>query len=151
LMVTPKLPDEKTDLLNYTDEDNADYILQFIRELPDGDLVPTRSVWFNRINLHIARQLVFDPSGNILTDARYSDWRNYDGVPFPKTIDVERPQDEYGVVLTVVKMDINHGVTNDKFALQQPEGSQLQKLGEPAPPGPPAAPSGEPKGKKKKP
>ncbi|HUO32083.1 MAG TPA: hypothetical protein VMU80_22885 [Bryobacteraceae bacterium] len=151
LMVTPKQPDEKTDLLNYTDEDNADYILQFIRERPDGDLVPTRSVWFNRINLHIARELVFDPAGNILTDARYSDWRNYDGAAFPKTIDVERPQDEYGVVLTIVKMEINRGVSNDKFVLEQPEGTQLQRLGEPAPPGPPPAPPAKAKGKKKKP
>ena len=26
--------------------------------------------------------------------------RTYDGVPFPKTIDINRPQDEYAVVLT---------------------------------------------------
>src|ERR1017187_5187196 len=117
---------------------------------PDGQIVPTRSVWFNRINLHIARQLVFDPAGNILTDARYSDWQNYDGLPFPKTIDITRPQDEYAVVLTVVKMDINRGVADDKFVLEQPEGTQLQVLGQPAPTPPPAPPP-VPKGKKKKP
>src|ERR1039458_7286096 len=110
----------------------------------------TRSVWFNRINLHIARQLVFDPAGNILTDARYSDWQNYDGLPFPKTIDITRPQDEYAVVLTVVKMEINRGVADDKFVLEQPEGTQLQVLGQPAPTPPPAPPP-VPKGKKKKP
>lgn len=142
LLVAPKPPDEKSDLVNFTDEDNADYILTFIRVLPDGDLAPTRSIWFNRLDLHIARQLVFDAAGNIMTDARYGDWRNYDGVPFPKTIDIERPEDEYGVVLTVVKMDINQGVSNDKFALEQPEGTQLQVLGQPVP-APPAPAKGK--------
>jgi len=110
--------------------------------------VPSRSIWFNRINLHMARQLVFDPAGNILTDARYSDWQNYDSVPFPKTIDITRPQDEYAVVLTLVKVEINRGVSDDKFVLVQPEGTVLQVLGQPAPaqaPPPPPA-----KGKKKK-
>src|ERR1017187_896874 len=59
-----------------------------------------------------------------------SDWQNYDGLPFPKTIDITRPQDEYAVVLTVVKMEINRGVADDKFVLEQPEGTQLQVLGQ---------------------
>ena len=150
LLVAPMQPDEKTELVNLTDEDNAVYILHCVRVQPDGQIVPTRSVWFSRINLHIARQLVFDPAGNILTDARYSDWQNYDGLPFPKTIDITRPQDEYAVVLTVVKMEINRGVADDKFVLEQPEGTQLQVLGQPAPTPPPAPPP-VPKGKKKKP
>ena len=96
---------------------------------PDGEILPTRSIWFSRINLHMARQLVYDPAGNILTDARYSDWQNYDGVPFPKTIDIDRPQDEYAVVLTVVKMEINRGVSDDKFVLEQPEGTRASGAG----------------------
>jgi outer membrane lipoprotein-sorting protein len=150
LLVAPMKPGEKAELMNFTDEDNAVYILHFVRVQPDGEILPTRSVWFNRLNLHLARQLVYDPAGNILTDARYSDWQNYDGTPFPKTIDIDRPQDEYAVVLTVVKMEINRGVSNDKFVLEQPEGTQLQVLGQPAPT-PPPAPAPPAKGKKKKP
>jgi len=148
LMVKPLEPGEKSELMNYTDEDNAAYILHFARVNPDGELSPSRSIWFNRINLHLARQLVFDAAGNILTDARYSDWQNYDGIPFPKTIDITRPQDEYAVVLTVVKIEINRGIADDKFVLQQPEGSVLQVLGQPAPAAPTPPPSA--KGKKKK-
>jgi outer membrane lipoprotein-sorting protein len=150
LMVAPMQPDEKAELVNFTDEDNAAYILHLVRVLPDGEIAPTRSIWFSRINLHLARQLVYDPAGNILTDARYGDWHDYDGVSFPKTIDITRPQDEYAVVLTVVKMEINRGVSDDKFVLEQPEGTQLQVLGEAAP-APPAAPPPPAKGKKKKP
>ena len=150
LLVSPMQPDEKAELVNLTDEDNAVYILHFIRLGPGGEILPSRSVWFSRINLRVARQIVYDPAGNILTDARYSDWQNYDGLSFPKIVDITRPQDEYAVVLTVVKMEINRGVSNDKFVLEQPEGTQLQVLGQPAPT-PPPAPAPPAKGKKKKP
>jgi outer membrane lipoprotein-sorting protein len=149
LLVAPMQTGEKAELVNLTDEDNAVYILHFIRVGPDGEILPARSIWFSRINLHIARQLVYDPAGNILTDARYGDWHDYDGVPFPKTIDITRPQDEYAVVLTVVKMEINRGVSDEKFVLEQPEGTLLQVLGQPAP-APPPAPPPPAKGKKKK-
>jgi len=149
LMVPPIQPDEKPDFMNFTDEDNAAYILHFMHILPGGEIIPRRSIWFNRLDLHLARQLVFDPAGNILTDARYSDWQAYTGVSFPKQIDIARPQDEYAVVMTVVKMEINRGVSDDKFVLEQPEGSQLQVLGQKPAPAPPAPPP-PPKGKKKK-
>jgi hypothetical protein len=80
----------------------------------------------------LARQLILDDVGNILTDARYSEWRSYDNVRFPKHIEINRPRDEYGVVIDVVKMDINKGVSDDKFVLNQPEGSIRQVVGEPA-------------------
>jgi outer membrane lipoprotein-sorting protein len=150
LLVAPMQPGEKAELVNLTDEDNAVYVLHFVRVQPDGEIQPLRSIWFSRINLHIARQLVYDPAGNILTDARYSDWHDYDGVPFPKVVDIDRPQDDYAVVLSVVKMEINRGVADDKFVLEQPEGTLLQVLGQPAPT-PPAAPPPPAKGKKKKP
>ena len=53
--------------------------------------------------------------------------------PFPKHIEINRPRDEYGVVLDVVKMDINKGVADDQFVLDQPEGTTLQVAGRPAP------------------
>jgi hypothetical protein len=81
------------------------------------------------VDLRLARQILLDKAGNILTDARYSEWRQFDDFPFPKHIEINRPQDEYGVVLDVVKMDINKGVPDDKFVLNQPPGSTLRTLG----------------------
>lgn len=113
---------------NHTDEDNAVYILHIIRNLK-GKLQLARNLWFDRLNLDLVRQEIFDAKGDILTDARYADWNTYDGVRFPKRVDVNRPQDEYGVVMTVVKMDINKPITNDKFALERPAGVQVTMLG----------------------
>jgi hypothetical protein len=141
---------EKVLLMNLTDEDNAFYILPVVHENGNGQLVLSRSIWFNRYNLTIARQFIFDPSGNILTDARYSEWKPYDNVPFPKHIEINRPRDEYAVVIDIVKMDINKGVTDEKFTLAQPEGTTLQVVGQ-TPPATqtPAAPATKGRVKKK--
>ncbi len=134
LLVQPLAPAERSILENFTDEDNAFYILHVVHEAGGGQLELGRTVWFSRLDLRLARQITLDPAGNILTDARYSKWERFDGVPFPKHIEINRPRDEYAVVLDVVKMDINKGVSDDKFVLNQPEGTTLQTVGQaPAP------------------
>ena len=142
LLVRPVAPGDKLMFENFTDEDNAFYLLHTIREGPQGQLQLLRSIWFSRLDLLIARQLIFDDAGNILTDARYAQWRAYDNISFPKHIEINRPRDEYAVVIDIVKMDINHGVSDDKFVLEQPEGTTLQILGQPpsSPAKPPASP-----------
>jgi hypothetical protein len=129
ILVRPFPPEDKALLENFTDEDNAYYILHEVEETGPGGLELLRDVWFSRVDLRLARQIILDKAGNILTDARYSEWRQFDDVPFPKHIEINRPQDEYGVVLDVVKMEINKGVTDDKFMLNQPPGSTLRTLG----------------------
>ncbi|MFY9728751.1 MAG: hypothetical protein WAJ87_24845 [Bryobacteraceae bacterium] len=138
LLVRPV--DQAVDLValeNFTDEAVANYILLVFHE-EKGALQLRRSIWFNRVNLEIVRQLIFDVAGNILTDARYSEWHAYDKVPFPKHVEINRPQDEYGVVIDIVKMELNKGVTDDKFVLEQPAGTKLRVLGQV-----PAAPAGQ--------
>ena len=131
--------DPKTDkvmLENFTDEDNAYYIVHEVRELADGSLQLRRTIWFSRLDLTIARQMIFDEAGNLLTDARYSQWHPYDNVPFPKHIEINRPRDEYAMVLDLVKMEINKGIADDQFVLDQPEGTTLQTVGPPPVKGP---------------
>jgi len=128
---------DKVLLENLTDEDGAFYILHAVHE-ENGALRLERTIWFSRVNLEIARQMIFDAAGNILTDARYSGWKTYEKVAFPKHVEINRPQDEYGVVIDIVKMEINKGVTDDKFVLEQPPGTTLRVLGQP-----PAAPAGQ--------
>ena len=133
IIVRPVDPDaDKLLLENLTDEDDASYIIHIVREPSPGQLRLVRAVWFSRIDLSLSRQIIYDNDGNILTDARYSDWRVYDNVRFPKHIEINRPRDEYGVVIDIVKMDINKGVSDDKFVLNQPEGSVRQVVGEAA-------------------
>jgi hypothetical protein len=138
LMVRPVADADRVLMENFTDEEDAFYILNEVQDNGGGQLLLKRAIWFSRLNLSIARQLIFDDAGNILSDTRYDQWRYFDSAPFAKHIEINRPQDEYGVVVDVVKMDINKGVTNDKFVLNQPEGSTLQLVGQAPPPAPPA-------------
>lgn len=136
LLVQPLAPGERTILENYTDEENAFYILHVVHEASGGQLELMRTVWFSRLDLRLARQIILDPMGNILTDARYSKWGQFENIPFPRHVEINRPRDEYAVVLDVVKMDINKGVSDDKFVLNQPEGTKLQTVGESTAPTP---------------
>jgi len=139
ILVRPIRAGDKLLLENFTDEDDAFYIVHIVREPEPGKLILRRTIWFSRTDLQLARQLILDDAGNILTDARYSQWKAFDNVPFPKHIEINRPHDEYGVVIDVVKMDINKGVSDDKFILDQPPGTTLQDLAHPA--GTPAPPA----------
>ena len=140
MIVRPIDPSDKLMLENFTDEDNAYYILHVVREPRPGEIHLVRTIWFDRTDLQLARQIILDDQGNITADARYFQWKPYDNVPFPKHIDINRPKDEYGVVVDIVKMDINKGVSDDKFVLEQPAGTTLQDLTHPAgtPTDPPA-------------
>jgi outer membrane lipoprotein-sorting protein len=132
---------EKLMMENFTDEDNAFYILHTVHENGNGQLQLDRTIWFNRTDLRLARQLIFDTDGNILTDARYSGWKAWDNVPFPKHIEINRPRDEYAVVIDIVKMDINKGLSAEKFLLDQPEGTTMQVVGQTPANSPGSAPS----------
>jgi outer membrane lipoprotein-sorting protein len=130
MLIQPPDPSAETAFRSdLVDEDNALYIYQIFRKAPNGDPIPVRWVWFDRIDLNIVRQTVFDESGTIVSDTRYSKWQQYNGVLFPSHIDINRPRDEYGVVLDLIDMQMNVNLTDDKFVLNQPEGSQLKVIG----------------------
>lgn len=120
---------ERVLMENLTDEDYFYYILHLIRE-DKGKLLLSRTIWFSRLDLRMARQLIYDSAGNIVTDARYSQWHAFDNVAFPKHIEIHRPREEYGATIDIVKMDINKGVSDDKFVLPQPEGTILKVIGQ---------------------
>ena len=111
-----------------TDEDNALYRLQFDHKARDGSPVPGREIWFDREDLTIVRQKIYDPDGHIVSDTSYSEWRVFNGVSFPAHIDINRPIDGYGVAIEIQKMDMNKEITDAQLVLTQPEGSKLQEI-----------------------
>jgi outer membrane lipoprotein-sorting protein len=119
---------DKALMENLTDEEYFYYILHLIHE-DHGRLVLSRTIWFNRQNLRLARQIIYDSAGDIVNDARYSEWHVFENVAFPKHIEIHLPRVEYGATIDLVKMDINKGVSDDKFVLTQPEGTALKEIG----------------------
>lgn len=107
----------------------SDYRLQVIRRAPNGNWYLERRLYFDRENLRIYRQRFFDPQGNMTTDASYSDYQDFNGIPFPTHIDIVRPLEEYTIGLHILKLTLNEDLKPEQFDLQQPPGAQVTVLG----------------------
>lgn len=88
----------------------------------------SRKIVFNRQSLLPDRQLIYDQAGNLVTDAKYSEYKDYNGVSFPSKIEIKRPQEEYDITLNVVKLDMNKPLGDNTFVLDQPPGVQVIHL-----------------------
>lgn len=129
MLIRPPEPGERPFLVDQTDEENTLYILWLVRETANGEIKASRSIWFDRLDLAIVRQIVYDGGGEIISDTRYAKWQTYNGVLFPAHIDINRLKDGYGVVMDITEMQMNTPLTNDKFVLNKPEGAQVQVIG----------------------
>lgn len=123
------LSTERIHIEDDTDVDHAWYILQFTRKGPDDTDLPDRSVWFDRQDLRAVRQRIFDNDGLIVSDTKYDKWQVYGDVLFPAHIDASFKKDGYGVTINTSAVKMNSAPGDDKFILNQPEGSTLKVLG----------------------
>lgn len=111
--------------------EQADYVIVVIRKGEHGWFL-SRKIVFGRTDLLPHRQYIYDENGNLTTQSRYEGYEDHDGVNFPSQTEIWRPQEEYDITLTVVKLDINKPLTDDKFVLEQPPGAEVVRLGAPA-------------------
>lgn len=95
----------------------------------------SRRIEFSRADLLPNRQRIYDQQGNVVTDAHYHDYKDYSGIKFPTTIEIERPREDYDITLTVLKLDINRTLSDEQFALEQPPGAEVVHLDHPSPSG----------------
>lgn len=109
----------------------ADYIIDVMRT-ENGEAWLSRKIFFSRVDLLPHRQLILDERGNVVTDARYSNYKDYNAVLFPSVIEIIRPQEEYDITLRMVKLEINLPLDNNKFVLEKPPGAQEIHLDQPA-------------------
>jgi outer membrane lipoprotein-sorting protein len=107
--------------------EQADYEILVIHEGEHGWYV-SRKIVFSRTDLLPHRQIVNDENGNQITDVRYGVYKEYSGVSFPSQIEIKRPQEEYDITLSMVKLDLNTPLTNDKFILEKPPGAEVVHL-----------------------
>lgn len=108
-------------------EDYPDYVVDVIKKENDRWLL-SRKIIFSRVDLKPHRQLIYDKTGQLATEAVYQNFTDYDGISFPSQVTINRPQEEYSILLTIVKLRLNEALTGEQFDLKQPEGSQLQVL-----------------------
>src|SRR6202795_4684055 len=111
--------------------DQPDYEIVVVRKGKMGWFL-SRKIIFSRTDLKPHRQLIYDDRGVLVTDVRYGEYQDYDGISFPKQTEIERPQEEYDITLNIVKLELNKPLTDDQFDLQQPPGAEVVRLGKPA-------------------
>lgn len=108
------------------------YIVDVIRKGQQGWYL-SRKITFSRSELLPHRQRIFAENGNMVTDAHYDDFQNYDGINFPNRLEIWRPVEEYTIVLKIIKLQLNEPLTSEQFALNRPPGAELVNLDEPHP------------------
>jgi outer membrane lipoprotein-sorting protein len=107
--------------------EQSDYEIEVIRKGEHGWFL-SRKIIFSRSDLLPHRQLTYDPEGNLTTDTHYENYKDYNGLNFPSQIEIWRPQEEYDITLSIVKLQLNQSLPDDKFVLQQPPGAQVVHL-----------------------
>jgi hypothetical protein len=108
-----------------------DYELVVIRKRGEQDAVLSRKIVFSRTDLHPIRQYIYDELGRVATDARYADYKDYDGISFPSRIEIYRPEEEYDIKMNILKLELNKPLKDEQFALSQPPGAQVVHLDRP--------------------
>ncbi|HST13056.1 MAG TPA: DUF4292 domain-containing protein [Terriglobales bacterium] len=111
--------------------DQPDYEVLVVRKGKIGWYL-SRKIIFSRTDLQPHRQMIYDDRGVLVTDVRYGDYNEYDGILFPKQTEIERPQEEYDITLNIVKLELNKPLTDEQFELQQPAGAEVVHLGQPS-------------------
>ena len=117
-------PDKKKTL------EQPDYVIDVIHRT-GNDWNLARKIVFDRTNLTVHQQIIYDQKGAIVSDVTYQVYEQYNGVNFPRVIQIRRPLEEYSIRLTVEKMVINEPLRDDQFVLEQPPGSQVVDLDHP--------------------
>jgi len=117
--------------------EQPNYEIDVIRNGEHGWFL-ARKILFSRTDLQPHRQLIYNPAGDLVSDIHYESYKDFSGVNFPSIIEIWRPQEEYDITLTIVKLQLNEPLPNDKFTLEQPPGAQVVRLDQPptkTPPG----------------
>ena len=107
-----------------------DYELTVIKRSGEGWILE-RKVIFGRTDLKPHRQFIYSDDGKVATDARYAEYKDFDGFSFPSRIEVYRPEEEYDITLNMLKLEINLPLRDDQFVLEQPAGAQVVHLDRP--------------------
>jgi hypothetical protein len=107
-----------------------DYELTVIKKSGDGWILE-RKIIFGRTDLKPHRQFIYSEDGKVATDAKYADYKDFNGISFPSRIEIFRPEEEYDITLNMLKVEINTPLKDEQFVLDQPAGAQVVHLDRP--------------------
>lgn len=103
-------------------------VLTVVRPSGTQELTLDRKVWFDASTLEIERVELYEPTGALAEDVRYSDYQDFGEVRYPAHIELYRPVEDYRLAIAIKKATFNQPIPADKFELHKPEGEQLINL-----------------------
>jgi outer membrane lipoprotein-sorting protein len=107
----------------------SEYVLSIMRQEPGTHQnITQRVVIFDRTTLLPYEQDIYDVDGNLETKVLYSNYGDFDSINFPSTITIERPQEQYHIVLTVLTVTENQTLKDDQFEVKLPADTQIKTL-----------------------
>jgi outer membrane lipoprotein-sorting protein len=108
--------------------EEPDYELTIL-EPPQGQTAHTlRVIHIGRSTLLPYQQDIYDQNGYVVTQAFYSNYQSFGDIQFPMKIDIKRPQDQYGLAITITKVTLNQKIEDDQFDLKFPEGIPVKTM-----------------------
>jgi len=108
--------------------EEPDYELTIL-EPPQGQTAHTlRVIHIGRSTLLPYQQDIYDQNGYVVTQAFYSNYQTFGDIQFPMKIDIKRPQDQYGLAITITKISLNQKIEDDQFELKFPEGVPVKTM-----------------------
>jgi outer membrane lipoprotein-sorting protein len=108
--------------------EEPDYELTIL-EPPQGQTAHTlRVIHIGRSTLLPYQQDIYDQNGYVVTQAFYSNYQPFGDIQFPMKIDIKRPQDQYGLAITITKVTLNQKIEDDQFDLKFPEGIPVKTM-----------------------
>jgi outer membrane lipoprotein-sorting protein len=128
LLIRPPNPaTEEAVVENWTETAPPSYIVHIIREAGARSYL-ARKVWFDRRTLQVTRQQVYEPSGDLVTDAHYAGWQQVGATTLPRQIIIFRPKDEYQLNVHFLTTNLNVPLEPEKFQISAPAGVQVRRL-----------------------
>jgi outer membrane lipoprotein-sorting protein len=108
--------------------EEPDYELTIL-EPPQGNTAHTlRVIHIGRSTLLPYQQDIYDENGHVVTQAFYSNYQTFGDIPFPMKIEIKRPQDQYGLAITITKLTLNQKLEDDQFEVKFPEGVPVKTM-----------------------
>ena len=87
-----------------------------------------RVIKFSRVDLLPAEQDIYNKDGDMETQITYGPYQTYNGTPYPSTITIERPLEEFRLAVTVHEVKFNLSLPDGQFEQKVPSGYKVEKL-----------------------
>jgi outer membrane lipoprotein-sorting protein len=108
--------------------EEPDYELTILEQPTSHTAHTLRVIHIGRSTLLPYQQDIYDRFGNVITQAFYSNYQNFGDIPFPMKIEIKRPQDQYGLTITITKLLVNQKLDDDQFELKVPDGVPIKTM-----------------------